>query len=501
MAHFLLSYRKEYKYTLLFSGMDLWVDVTSNCNRECDYCLRGDDYPRYGEEPLTYDEIIGIIANNMHIPTKVEKTHSLFSTYSKSLKSVHLSGGEPLIDEGTREGVYKIADFCKDESIGVFVYTNGDAFHDDPELLEEVYAHINSVQMGVHDYSKIGSIFNLMERKKQIEGSFTLDFIINNETKEYIPEIKRYLEAFGVENLAKSNIHIKLFDMIPLGDSIPVALTNDSTVMDDLDSYIGNLQSVDIQENITISTRDKKKCVMPSYCNTQEKAVVVDNYGYVRFCQGCYGPVFGNLKHDDMREIFLRKKKLIDIMQVYDAYSIPYKKAKELAIVKNIDYDEFSRVFCARLLCDLFEEYKIPDDLERMVSDFEEMLPDTNPPCEDHVGYNLELWQERALQIVTDSNLSSILESKYVAHILADQLPKPLVESIKKDKYYEILRNNPEEIDRGMMIDIGKSLSARERHKARIIIADATSTGLVDKYSKYINLFLDEIFEDWMSFQ
>ena len=333
-----------------------------------------------------------------------------------------------------------------------------------------------------------------MNRKKRIDGTFILDFIINNETKEHIPEIKKYVEAFGLENLTKSNIQIKFCDMIPLGDSIPLALTNDSTVMDELDSYIENFSSVDFQRNIVTVTRDKNTFSKPSYCNRHENMVAVDNYGNVRFCNVMYGPVFGNLKHDEMREIFLRKKKLIDIMQVYDAYSIPYEKAKEVAAQKkNTDYDELSRVFCARLLYDLFEEYQIPEDLDRMVSDFEDMIPDTEPACEDYSGYNLELWEKRAVQMVKASELSTIIESGYISYILAEKLPEPLVASIKKDKFYEILRKNPDEIDTDMMRDIQESLNWRERHKARSIIAGATPGGLFDKLDKYINLYLNEI--------
>ena len=481
--------------------MALRFDITSKCNRKCDYCMRGTEYPSQSvEKPLTYDEIIEIIGNNTRIPTKVKRIQDTFWTYPEALKTVDLSGGEPLIDEDTREGVYKIADFCNEKNINVILYTNGLTFCDNPELLDEVYAHLNTIQIGVHDYSKLDSIFELMDRKKRIDGRLVLNYIVNNETQEYIPEMKRHLEEFGPENLAKSNIQIKFADMVPLGDSIPVALTDDSTVMDDLDVYIENFPSKDIQRNIITVARDKNIFSKPSYCKIQNQMVTVDNYGYVRFCPGSYGPVFGNLKHDNMREIIQRKKKFTDMMQVYDAYSIPYKKAKELAQVNGVDYDEFSRVFCARLLCDLFDEYKIPEDLNRMVSDFEDMIPDTNPPCEDYSDYNLELWERRAAQMVKDSDLSSILKVRDISHILAEKLPDQVVESIKKDKFYEILRNNPDEIDTGIMRKIQKSLNVRERHKARSIIAGATSDGLVDKWQKYITLYLDEISEKSLFF-
>jgi len=416
--------------------MDLWLDVTSECNERCSYCLRGNDYPRSGEEPLTTDEMIGIIYQNRYIHQQSETYRGPIS-WDEPLEGVHLSGGEPLIDKATRERVYKIADYCRNRDIDVVLYTNGVAFLSNPELFDEVYKHLDFVQIGVHNYSNLEEIYKLMEKKEQINGDLTIDFIINEKNKAYIPNIIEYLKKTGIKHLTENKISIKFMDMMPLGNSQNIALPKDSTVMSELErEIIGIMKSEHIHRasmsNINESLRD--------YLLYVNKIIPVDNYGNMRFSTACYGPVFGNLRDNgDTTQILMNRRKYLDALEIYEYYSIPSMKAKELAQEKNVDYEKFYRVYPAYVLNDLFDEYREPDDLDRMVSDFEDMLSETNR-LRDFGGvygedyYDLELWQKRAFQEVIDCNFEDLSNPKSDTKSLLNKLPRSLVDRIKIDK-------------------------------------------------------------------
>ena len=425
------------------------LDAAPICDCECPYCEREDEYKQqYGPSRpgiMNIDDIKGIVSY-------MRKFTSDNAKYSP-LEYVEFTGGEPLIDEDTTNKVIETAKYCKEvHNLRTAVYTNGNALRSNPGKIDTLYEHLDAIIIGVHDYSKYGldSLFDIVKHKAESKGSnnkLLINFIVNEETKEQLSQIKKKIDEIGIGNTAESNIYFNFYDMIPLGrsdDMIPLILPKESIVMDELDEHYKDIFSeLKCDKNIKVKTK-KDGVAVPSTCNLKDDTFVIDAYGNLRFCPIVYGPVFGSMKDVEIEDALAEREKWYGIFNLYDKYGAPAELAREIG---NVNPDECYRGYCCFTLSRLFREYKTADML---VEDIEgKIMPEKNPleePPEEYSEYDLTLFQKRALQEVLSEEPSAVLDKTGMIYKQSEILPEELRNEVRIGALRDVVDNRPEEV-------------------------------------------------------
>lgn len=309
----------------------IWLDVTSKCNRKCDYCIRKEDYSQPIGPELTLGEISGLVK-------EIDPS------------CVNLSGGEPTL----RKDLDSILKILNNTNVGL-IY-NG--INTDKVLELKNTNSLRTIQYSIHENNlaaghNISNIERLLNKysDKLVHpmAILTRENIIT--AKGLVDQLKK-LEFLPMSDFQK-NIKLKrILAFIPI---IPTSTTKNPNLilskqdLNDLDKGVKEYVLMGASAEEYVKNSLFRGIVGDFSC---KNSIPIRADGEVMFCNGYYSPIsFGNIKDNPKEAI----RKRLEFMDKLD------ERRKE--IYPLIKHDNGFRISCRVQLENLFNHPEIYEPL------------------------------------------------------------------------------------------------------------------------------------------
>lgn len=264
---------------------NLFFELTYNCNLKCVHCFNDKNL----KEQPTFEDVKPIIDEAIKLGT-------FFIT---------LSGGECTLNKD----FIKIAQYIREKRLALCIYTNGQTFYDNPELLEKV-VNLYPFEIALSLYSMNSEIH---EKITGIKGSYhkTLSVIkklkekninvrINSFQTKYNPYDCKEIQEFAKENNVSCAIDYELINN-PDKSNSDVRITEEQL----LKMFKANtsLYKIDNFKIIEFNDVFMKKALL---CSAGHKAISINPNLDIYTCPTLKIPL-GNYKNVSLKELWKNK--------------------------------------------------------------------------------------------------------------------------------------------------------------------------------------------------
>lgn len=244
------------------------ITVTSHCNLRCPTCL----YILSGSEFF-----------NNHFTLPVERFEWILDTYAEAIKTITLTGGEPLLHPDISE----LVDAALDRGIDVGMASNGILIEKNMEIMQKLSGHFQISLDGwdsrSYDENREGgeeqwnAILRGMSLLNEAGVEFNTSFLITAANIDRMGDMIEFAQGFSPKliNLHSINEH---------GNDIGLALTTSSANVMDKFEQVMSRNDYTSSISMPVIFDDTSSHFKTKVCTYPFKGVFVNGLGEIAYC-------------------------------------------------------------------------------------------------------------------------------------------------------------------------------------------------------------------------